>query len=1091
MHGWLLRLECLVVATTTTPACAPTPKPVIATTKEPIIAPTFEKERHHGAKDPRDVLRRARQAHKCKPEKVKRKVRKPKRLFDSTKGYPGEGPPRQKEGSSSSSSSGSPSDAMAALDLLCPLSVSNDEAKIAADVERVGRRAVAEHRKNLLREEKFGNPANREQKQYDFVKGGDGSVSLDMHRIKALRQRPQRDKPSRASGKPHREARGQLAHKPPRKQPKCFNCDQVGHRIADCPVSGGLKMEARVDLRKLVGPSRKVLKVARGDSSSDDDGDDHLPEAKEPPPAVPEDTPEEKLRKKRVRHRSNLYDKACGMMLTKDYGNVNDQEVIKRSLVAIARKDKMLDDFVDVSQVVLQEYERAFFDTYDQRVESAKNLSYSRNKRSNQSRLSRALDQFVKYVQLKDIAEVRGSDLQRLAQYEAIERLSRDREWFRLVWVVALIVRLLMIPAVEEILKRTGHLLPGAPLDRPTSFEPFHISNLFDIVPVFALCVWEVVHHRLGRTFVSLIGEFILRFFAHFLLSQWPVLFAFSIHVVWNTIALACHINFTTSRLWMLDVCEGDPDLDTNLSRVDICLDEHPMKMAETQPAFKVERQDPTCQPKQAMFGSWGVKGFIGTVFRSCSHNEELSMNGRVGKKLPAHSNPRRTQQIVGNWRRLTREILPFMNSNIRRVFRPVDYHEWASTFPAARRDALLQIRVDTNDMPDRGGMGAPLLTASSFIKKEIAVKEIGDQVYKDPRFIQGCPLELSAACGPYLRPWTKHVRQALRPKEHTLSEIRRGLQVVYTCGLTSQQIGAEFGKAIETIEMHMDEGDQLVVLEDDQSRFDLHLLQGPFAFLSQLYRLKLPRRVAYLLRRKLSKGRSNLGTKYSIPYTMQSGWPDTSVGDTLVNSAMKYRIHGIGNLWISIVCGDDSVTVTTKREIAKLGGLSGIIKSYADFGMEIEAKISTNPLEVEFCSGRFYPANGSYILMPKPGRIMSKICWDMKARNHNNRRAWLRGIAITLDNYGRVDPLLAAVGVGLHRQLGHGRTIVERDNEYKSQLKGAVDVTHMDVLRYYDQHYMMNERNVSDLICYLEQLSLNTLGDQPHLCEMARFDLA
>jgi len=287
-----------------------------------------------------------------------------------------------------------------------------------------------------------------------------------------------------------------------------------------------------------------------------------------------------------------------------------------------------------------------------------------------------------------------------------------------------------------------------------------------------------------------------------------------------------------------------------------------------------------------------------------------------------------------------------------------------------------------------------------------------------------------------------------------------------------------------------MDDGDQLIVVEDDQSRFDLHLLEGPFSFLHSIYRDKLPRTVASLLRRRVSQGVTNLGTKYSIPYTMQSGWPDTSVGDTLVNAAMKYRIHGIGRLWISIICGDDSVTVTTKRELERCGGLQGLISSYAEYGMEIEAKYTANPLSVEFCSGRFYPAKGSFILMPKPGRLMSKICWDMKPRGDVSRKAWLRGIAITLDNYGRVDPLLNSVGVGLDSELGSGKIITERNNEYKSQLLGEASVDWIDVLVYYDEHYGMSESHVLHLISLLRKIRIGTLSADPLLYHMAEIDI-
>jgi len=247
---------------------------------------------------------------------------------------------------------------------------------------------------------------------------------------------------------------------------------------------------------------------------------------------------------------------------------------------------------------------------------------------------------------------------------------------------------------------------------------------------------------------------------------------------------------------------------------------------------------------------------------------------------------------------------------------------------------------------------------------------------------------------------------------------------------MSANAIGDAYAKAIECIEREMDEDDSLVFIEDDQSRFDLHLLEGPFSLLHGVYRQFLPRKVAALLKRGKSRGVSCLGTKYSVDYTMQSGWPDTSCGDTLVNAAMKYHIHGVGNLWISIICGDDSVTVTTAKSLSSLGGEAGLLRQYADFGMEVEIKTSNHPLDVEFCSGRFFPHYGSYVLMPKTGKLLAKMCWDAVQRNPVHRVEWLRGVAQTLVTYGRVDPFLLTLGLMIRHRCGEGKSLMPTVNE-------------------------------------------------------------
>lgn len=517
----------------------------------------------------------------------------------------------------------------------------------------------------------------------------------------------------------------------------------------------------------------------------------------------------------------------------------------------------------------------------------------------------------------------------------------------------------------------------------------------------------------------------------------------------------------------------------------DICLDEHNMPIARTQPGFKVKWGEAVCEPAHGATGSWGIAGFVGTVFRSCHHNERISLCGRVGKFLPAHINPRRTRAIYTNWCRLTESTmhrLSLLPDRLVKQYKPMEYEAWCATFVPRRRDMLLQIAADGVDMP--------ALIAKSFIKKEIAVKDEACPVFKDPRWIQGCPPELSARVGPYLRKWCHKFRDSVKP-DWTAHGVRRGQQIVYTCGMNAQEIGHSFAKSIELITEMLGPNEHIVFVEDDQSRYDLHLLKGPFRLLSHVYRKYLPRRVAQLLQRKLSRGTSNLGTKYSVEYTMQSGWPDTSLGDTICNAAMKYEIHAFGGKWISIICGDDSVTITTDIELARCGGIQGIVDSYADYGMEVEALVRDDPLDVEFCSGRFYPCSGSYCLMPRIGKILSKICWDMTSRNLSNRLAWLRSISQTMLDYGQIDPLLMALGLMLKREVGDGR-VIDTGDKYKYYVTGVVykRPSPFDVAVYYDHHYQLSASDIASLRNVILSSRVGSFVDDPRLAEMARYDL-
>lgn len=517
-------------------------------------------------------------------------------------------------------------------------------------------------------------------------------------------------------------------------------------------------------------------------------------------------------------------------------------------------------------------------------------------------------------------------------------------------------------------------------------------------------------------------------------------------------------------------------------SNADICLDEYKMPIARTQPGFKVKYGEKVCEVGHGCTKSWGIRGYIGTVFRSCHHNEAISLCGRVGKFLPAHVDDARFAQIKANWVSLSLRSMAVLEAiGVKKQYRPMIFEDWCATFAPARRDMMLDIAASCKDMP--------ALIASSFIKKEIAVKLDVDPVFKDPRWIQGCPPELSARVGPYLRKWAKNYRDAIAP-DWSVAGMSRGLQVVYTCGLNAQEIGAAFHNAITLITETLSLGEQVVFVEDDQSRFDLHMMEGPFHFLSKLYRRYLPRRVASLLRRGRSRGRSNLGTTYSIDYTMQSGWPDTSLGDSAVNVAMKFDVHGFGRRWISIVCGDDSITITVDSEVALIGGIDGIVDKYAGYGMEVEALLRHDPLDAEFCSGRFYPCSGSYTLMPRLGRLLSKIGWDMVDRSSSQRVVWLRSIANTLRDYGQIDPTLDALADMIINSVGVGKTMRVED-PYKYYVSGILldRPTPIDVATYHDHHY---SHSASDIAAVCSAIRSSRLGEDvsdPRLLFMAEHD--
>lgn len=579
-------------------------------------------------------------------------------------------------------------------------------------------------------------------------------------------------------------------------------------------------------------------------------------------------------------------------------------------------------------------------------------------------------------------------------------------------------------------------------------------------------------------------AHWLLRTIAHYYTSKYGVR-GYIFHVLYNM-----YMHSVGAKVLLLDIYAALGVLMTN---TDTCLGDHLVKHTKQQPDFRYERSQHVCVEKFGVRAHFSVAGITPIVHRQCTHNETIGMAGRIGKALVIHDSPTANEAVLSAWRALTRDTLPTILQLVKRVWKPMNYTKWAHSFPPTKRDSFLRLRDELYQPPTKP-------RASAFIKRETTLRKdetFGEIVEKDCRVIQGCPIELSAQCGPFVRKLAKNVRKGLLPEHFshrssrmfTPESIASGRQIVYTCGLSGEQIGECFALAIECIQSMCDAGERVVYLEDDQSRFDLHLTEGAFSFLNSVYRRKLPRKISKALERtNVSRGRTITGTKYSVPYTMQSGWPDTSCGDTLVNVGLKYHVHGIGAKWVAIICGDDSVTITTDRLVSSLGGIKGIEKRYKDYGMEVEAQLRLTPLDVEFCSARFMPAKDSWILMPKAGKLLAKLGWDMVDRPVRQRAEWLRGIASTMLSFGRYDPLLAAAGERLHEICGVGPEVTRR-SEYERWVSGSGSVDKCNIYDYYLHHYNMSAQDIIECIAVLRKLSLGDVIDNPLVVSMAMHD--
>jgi len=645
----------------------------------------------------------------------------------------------------------------------------------------------------------------------------------------------------------------------------------------------------------------------------------------------------------------------------------------------------------------------------------------------------------------------------------------RDRKY----WIYDTFIRYVMGPLavamVEECLKRwayhkvfshlaSSRALFGVLAKLSLLLSGVDIQKIFRVLSMCAPALAMAIAER---------KQVVKRFVAHLVLTQLKLCPAVVVHAVWNAYCL-----WKGNRGDQLSVvaAQENPEVHAEVYS-DTCLDGS-VAACPTQEGFTFTLGEKTCVPKFGLRCCMRIGGVYQQVLRQCSCNQWIGLTQRVGKCLPMHKDKPAEEAVFRKWKSL-RSTTDYLCGALGRIRNPMRYKTWLARYTGPRRRFFAAMKATLNVTPGK-------FIAKSFIKREKSRGILGQPgKIGAPRVIQGCPEILTHLTGQWCVPLAKRMHDRLGVD---------GGHIVYTCGMTGEQIGAEFGKAIDEVRLSSASG-RVVIVEDDQSRFDLHLGRGAFSFLDEVYHRLLPKRVARYLQRKRSQGVLCGGTKYSVPYTMQSGWPDTSLGDTLVNAAMKLYIHGVGRPWRSIICGDDSVTITTAEEVARLGGKNYFLDQYASFGMEVTFDIRDDPLDVGFCSGRFMPHHSSYLLVPKIGKMLGGIYWDTENRGPRDRLAWVRSVSDSVCQFGQVDPIGLGLGLSMRASVGDGKVLELIANQYSYRARYDSTTDMFGVYVYYDHHYGFSPGMVDDAVAATRLCVYGATVRHPLLVHLAETD--
>jgi hypothetical protein len=130
-------------------------------------------------------------------------------------------------------------------------------------------------------------------------------------------------------------------------------------------------------------------------------------------------------------------------------------------------------------------------------------------------------------------------------------------------------------------------------------------------------------------------------------------------------------------------------------------------------------------------------------------------------------------------------------------------------------------------------------------------------------------------------------------------------------------------------------------------------------------------------------------GCRYSVPGTRKSGDSNTSSGNTkntgeAIGSFFKY--HGLKSNVRMAVLGDDNFAVISRVAWLQVfgtmaRGVSELKKWVAALGYVLKVAVTSDILKAEFLSSRFYPVAGGHRIGKKPGRILSKIGFQLVAQ--------------------------------------------------------------------------------------------------------------
>jgi len=460
-----------------------------------------------------------------------------------------------------------------------------------------------------------------------------------------------------------------------------------------------------------------------------------------------------------------------------------------------------------------------------------------------------------------------------------------------------------------------------------------------------------------------------------------------------------------------------------------------------------------------------GVAGHIPVVARHCVHNDLVAVRNRgiCDRAPPA----RGWWYFVGKTRmfRLFGGLGPII-ATARLV--------WLSRYTGARIRELERAEADDDEYHPYEAVRRKAFTKSECAEKRTDPTDeepFGAIEGYDPRLIQGCLPEYVNDTGPFAHAFSKACKG-----EHGDTTYGPGLNALQLDGWL-EMAEASFDEPVAFIDSDAVRLDASVCVDCISVEADLYEHLGADEAAMEMFRADA-----------VTHGATSNGIVYRVDGTVPSGKTTTTCGNTVavivvVEEALESVPHK------AIVAGDDAAILVPLRLVKQAQAL--LVSTGRSAGFEFKVKASRTRWDMEFCSGRWWPAAvpTGFAFGPKPGKLLPKLFYAT-SKNAVGGRTYGYCHAICIGMLDTINHLPVA------REFVEQVLLLTRDYpQHMTMMKKIQDIGHVrrkravqqspEVWEAYAQIY-----GVSQVDCQSAIRDIRAIESLPDLVEHHVFDM-